>query len=270
MYGPDGKTIPAGTSMGSEAARHLEQQITDLWLGPEIRRRSERGELPANFKLRAFQIVLPSPIDGGSVVVRLNEEVRAKARVRTRRPIAAGDLVYVKDIEDVEDISLLDEDVNCAHITGLQLDGVWITRLDFRYETKRSLEHLEAADEFLYTAQTARQKGRWRPFVENLFAAAELAAKAELMITPTCRPAELKQHSRIAGTYGSWARLGNAPEPSSRALSQLGDLRYAARYLRKPLRVDASTADVLIAAVREAVGSTRRRVAGGIERQEAE
>jgi len=257
--------------MDPEAARRLEEQIWELWVEPEIRRRSGQSDLPPRFKLRAFQILFASPSDGGSTTVRLNEEVRAMARIPPRQAIRPGDSVYAHDIEAIEEITLLDEEANRAHITGLDLGGKWVTYLDLRYDRKRAVEHLEAAGDFLDAAYTEQQKGRWRPFIENLFTAAELAAKAELMLTPTGSPKELRDHNKIRGKYVSWARLENAPGPSSQALAELGKLRYPARYLSKPLRFDPQRADTLLAEVRAALEWTRRRLIGGEpERQRAE
>jgi hypothetical protein len=257
---------PAGKKRGSvddadpEAARRLNKQIWELWVEPEILRRGREGILAPDFKLYAFQVLLASANDGRESIVRLNDEVKAVAKIRSSRPIRVGDPVYIRDIEAVEEIALVDGERNFAHVTGLDLRGTWVVHLDFRYDKKRAHEHLQAAKDFLEMAQAARQTGKLRPFVDNLFSAAELIAKAELMLTPTGSPKELKNHERIKGRYMSWARLENAPKSSSRALAELGELRYRARYLRKPLRLGPERADALVAAVREALEWTGRRL----------
>jgi len=246
--------------MAPEAGRALNQQIWDLWVEPEIRRRREADNLPHDFHLFGFQVVISSPNDNGETVVRLNDEVRAIAKVQARRTFEAGQTVYANDIEAIEEIDLLEKEANCAHVTGLELNGNWVVHLDFRYNKKRAREHLGAAHEFFEEAAAARGDMRWRPFVDNLFSAAELIAKAELMLTPTGSLKELKDHGRIRGKYGSWSRLGNAPEPSGRALALLGDLRYQARYLENPLSMDEAEADRLLEAVRQALDWTDRRL----------
>jgi HEPN domain-containing protein len=246
--------------MDAEAAHRLNAQIWELWVEPEILRRSSQGALAPDFRVHAFQILLASANDGRANTVRLNEEVKAVAKIRSSQAIRAGEPVYTHDVEAIEEITLLETEANHAHITGIDLRGTWVVRLDLRYDKKRAEEHLEAANDFLETAIDAGQKGRWRPFLENLFVAAELTAKAELMITPTSSPKELKDHSKIKGKYMSWARLDNAPKSSSRALAELIKLRAPARYLKGPLSFDPERAAALVAAVREALEWTEQRV----------
>jgi hypothetical protein len=257
--------------MDSEAARRLEEQIWELWVQPELRRRNDSGTLSPDFKLRAFQVLFASPNDGGATSVRLNEEVMATARCAFRRTIGPGDPVYARDIEAIEEITLPDQEANRAHITGLDLGGKWVTYLDLRYDRKRALAHLEAADDFLKVARYAQQERLWRPFLENLFAVVELAAVAQLLITPCGLDEERKSHGTTKRKYAEWAGLGNAPRSSSQALAKLIKLRGRARYLRGPFAFDSKRADAFVTAAIEALEWTRRRLIGeDPERQRVE
>lgn len=66
------ETTEAG--MPEEGWRRTFDQVMKTWIQPEIDRRDAAGLLPAAFRLRAAQVILPN---GAPPFVRLNDEVIA-------------------------------------------------------------------------------------------------------------------------------------------------------------------------------------------------
>lgn len=153
-----------------------------IWVLPEIDKRKHEGRLPNNFVLKGTQIIFS--LDWGWAKVRLNEEVKAVAEVEMKTPKNRGKPIYEHEVNDIKSIKLTDEDSNSAHITLMQFRNNWIIAFDFRYNKKRITSHIEAAKEFLESAKNNLSENRLRPFFEDSFACAELAAKAILLQLP--------------------------------------------------------------------------------------
>jgi len=177
--------------------------------------------------LRAAQIIFSHNYHFPKI--RLNQQVKAIAKSKAKRDIEKGEIIYEKDVDNIEDIQLTDQDPNCAHITLLLFKGEWFVSFDFRYNKEMVKERLEAAKEFLESARENYEKDRLRPFYENSFACAELLTEA--LLIQFFKKSTLKSHEqRIEGMKG-WAELGNVKEEFSDKLSKLEWLRDSARYL---------------------------------------
>ena len=61
-------------------ARKASKNLLDVFVTPEVTRRQERGELPRPLDLRAAQIIFYA--DGRKPLIRINEEVKAIAKVK--------------------------------------------------------------------------------------------------------------------------------------------------------------------------------------------
>ena len=158
-------------------------QAMEIWIRPEIENRRQKGTLTLPFALNAAQVIMPSPRDKRDDYVRLNDEVQALVRVKARRSIDKGELVFSRDITEVGAINLAkDDEPNAGHLTMMNIGGQWTIHFDFRRDKTYAKKLLVLAREFYATAIDSFGKGRLRPAVENLFAAAELAAKAETLI----------------------------------------------------------------------------------------
>ncbi len=138
---------------------------------------------------------------------------------------------YEHEIEDIESIELTEQDPNCAHITLMLFKEKWYVAFDFRYNKKRIKEHIEASREFLDSAKDNLSKNRLRPFFENSFACAELAAKAILLQLPDKEILHGKDHDLRVMRFQNWATLGNVKFEYSTILNKLNSLRPSARYL---------------------------------------
>lgn len=73
-----------------QGARRLLDQTLEFWIRPEVERRSQAKLLPNGFQLLAGQVLFD--LDAGAPRVRINEEVRALASVRTPQPLTLASL----------------------------------------------------------------------------------------------------------------------------------------------------------------------------------
>jgi hypothetical protein len=118
-----------------------------------------------------------------------------------------GEPIRWDQIERIEDVRLTEHDANAAHITLISVPGKGFgIFFDFRYNGLRVGEHLEGAEEFFATATLAAERGHRRAFAENLFAAAELTAKALLLMLPFVDVAKTKKHGLVASKLNAFGR----------------------------------------------------------------
>jgi hypothetical protein len=223
-------------AMDAEGTQVFLKQIDKLWLRPAIEARQRSGELPDDFAPCRVQIIFHN---GRPAEVRLDTEVRMRVSASITRPHAVGDQVSLDDLDALHSIELTDLDPNAGHITIVLYRDRWYLAFDFRYHATSSREHLAAARDFLETAADALEKGRLRVMIEDLYAATELMAKAELMphdqTIATGRDEAVQllpnQHSHRRDRYTHWAELGNTERQHAELLIHLTRLRRQARYL---------------------------------------
>ena len=213
----------------NQIAQRLFQQVMDVWILPEINERKHKNRIPDNFNLTCAQIIFS--LDRGWTKVRLNKEVKAVAEVKTKVPKNKGELIYEHELDEIKSIKLTDDDQNSAHITLMLFRNKWIISFDFRYNKRRIVNHIEAAKEFFESAKDNLSKNRLRPFFENSFACAELAAKAILLQLPDKTILHGKDHDSRIKKFRNWADLGNVKPDYSTTLCKLNNLRSSARYL---------------------------------------
>jgi len=234
--------------MENSAWERTLQEAMKLWVIPEIERRKKTGRLPANFNLSRAQIIFGSPIDKSGVKVRLNDEVKALTKVKLNRKIKEGEIIYLKDIKDIEQIELTDEEKDFAHFTMMRSRDNWVVAFDFRYNRQRARRHIEIARQFLELARFSQKKKFYSAFVDTLFSAAELLAKSQLLLMPY---AKLRSHSRIQSLYSLHARLGNVKLDYKDAMCKLSGLRDSARYLKSAFKLKDEEALVYLQTVEE-------------------
>jgi hypothetical protein len=234
--------------------RNVFEQLMEIYVRPAITRRQSAGDLPTPLSLRAAQVICFA--DGRPNVVRVNDEVQAIAKVKLRAGVRKekGDNVFTDEIEGYETIVLPEsEDPDCGHATMLQLGDRWFVVFDFRYNRGKSEVYLSRAREFLALAEHARARHAWASMVYVLFSAAELAARAELLIVPDTEFERARTHKATATTFNRWAHLGNVAVDHKKALNRLALLRPDAGYAQRPFTIDPAEADVLVNAVRELI-----------------
>lgn len=203
-----------------------------LWFEPEIHRRQEAGTAPIPYHLRAAQVILHADIRPNEV--RLNEEVLARGRVKLRTGVSkrVGDPIYLHDLEEELSIHLPDSvDPNCGHFTLVLIGNRWYCSFDFRYNKGKASELLDASKEFYLTASEALSAGRRRAAIDNLFSAAELAARAYVISTPLPGDQDGKKHSYVHTRFNMFAKHGNVDKKQLKTFNALSNCRTRARYV---------------------------------------
>jgi uncharacterized protein (UPF0332 family) len=209
------------------------QHVFQLWIMPEIRR---RGQLPgANgpIVLRAAQVILFP--DARPVQVRLNDEVRAIVTAEWKPGVTKrlGDPVYAHEVAAVRHLQAQgQEDTDCGHLTVLLSGGQWLCSFDFRYNRQMASKLLSAAEEFLASASESRLAGRIHPAIDNLYSAAELAAKAEV-VAAFPRESDARSHKQVQNRFNMLCRDGNIDADQGKTFNGLVEARLRARYVEK-------------------------------------
>ena len=235
----------------------------ELWFEPEIRRRQEAGTISKPFTLRAAQVIMYA--DDRPNVVRLNEEVQLMVETKLRDGITKdyGEPLYWKDLETITSIRLPDDqDPNCGHFTLVRIGDAWYCAFDFRYNKAKAAELLEAAEEFFAAASDALDAGRKRVAVDNLFSAAELAAKAYVVSTPLPGDGQIEKHQHIHARFNMFARHGNVEADHRKAFNKLSEQRIKARYVRGDLELTIGEIADWKKDIQGLVESIRRRLRG--------
>lgn len=198
------------------------QQIVDIWIIPEIKRRQQLGWKGNN--VRAAQIIL---IPNQKPLIRLNGQVRATAKIKVNRDIKEGEAIFDTDISDVEEI-FSEKIKNSAYIILILFKDKWVIKFDFRYYMETAKEHIEAAREFYESAKENLDKKRFRPFYEECWAVAELLSACNFLLMGQ----KYDRHDRNIKKMKSWAELGNVKIEFSEVLEKLYKLRDSARYIK--------------------------------------
>ncbi len=235
------------------------QQLMHLYITPELKRRQNAGELPEPDLLSAQIIFYP---DGKPPQVRINSEVKGIAWVKLKPCPSkkSGEAIYENEIEEVAKINLSQgENPDCAHITILKTENTWRLAVDLRYNKALSRKHIEVAKEFFESAQNSFEQKKWHPFIENLFAASELSAKAVLLLIHDPKFMKTKKHSTIHSRYNQFANLGNVEVDYKNTFNTLTDLRPRARYLNRTLSISEKDAQNFLNTVRAIIDDAELR-----------
>jgi len=246
-----------------EFSRRVIQNIMDIFISPAVKRRQDLGELPKPLDLRVAQVMLFP--DERKPLVRINEEVRAIAKVKYKSGIAKqkGDAIYDSDIEDLEDVKLgPDDDPDCGHIFLYRLGGGTFLYFDFRRNRALAANHIERARDFHHVADYSLREGNLAAFVDNAFSAAELSAKAVLLVMYDYKPSlRVKaKHTAIHARYNIFANLGNVMPEYKKTFNRLSELRGAARYLKRPLSVTEEEAHKMLDVVGKMIEDAKSRI----------
>lgn len=228
----------------------------NILIAPELLRRQEAGELPKPLKISYAQVILFP--DGRKPQVRVNEEVRALCKIKYKDGIVkkVGEPVFDHEIERIEKVELSpDEDPDCAHVFLALIGGSWFLYFDFRRNEAMSLKFIKVAKEFYNSAEFSLQQGNLAAFVDNLFSAAELSAKAVLLVMYDYKPSlRVKaSHPAIQLRYNRFANLGNVLPEYKQTFNKLPGLRDAARYLKRPLNITDKEAHKMLDIVRKMI-----------------
>jgi hypothetical protein len=221
-------------NLEAEAKQRTIDDAFRLFITPEIERRQAAGLVPTPYRLLKAQVVMN--VDRPTEV-RLNDEVKAVVFVEVKDELKpnmqAGRPVMWDEIKSISEVRLTDADPNAAHITLIVIPGRGFGLfLDFRYNATRVAATIDAAEQFLAAAIFSAGQCHGRAFAENLFGAAELTAKAMLLMLPFPELLTSKKHTLVAQRLN---QVGRYPENVDRAfvelLNDLGPMRGEARYV---------------------------------------
>lgn len=252
-----------GTNIDREFSKRAVQNIMDIFVTPEVKRRQDAGKLPEPVKLMCAQVILFP--DERKPLIRINEEVRAKAKVEYRPGISKkpGDPVYENEIEAISYVELgPDDDPDCGHIFLYFHGSTAFMSFDFRRNRALARRHTQRAKDYLKAASHSMQSDNLAPFIDNLFNAAELSAKAVLLVTYDYAPSlrVKSSHRGIHMRYNKFANLGNVMPEYKKIFNKLAGLRDPARYLKGHLpTITDAEAQRMLNVVSQMIGDAERQ-----------
>ena len=247
------------SSFTPEMGQRLFQQVVDIWINPELQRRSAAGLVDESFVLNAAQIIfrVDKPPE-----VRINNEVKIAIRVKLRNPKLHGEPVLPEEIESIHGMELTGDDVDGAHITLLRKGGdLWDIEFDAQYNRSKAKALAQAAAEFLAAAKASLQSGHFRPFVDNLYSAAELSAKAQLVLIPNPKMLSATSHGFVVSQFNIvGGKMGNAPGHHVNLINRLSDMRSKAKYSPESFKLAPDVAEQMMLIGEEMVDAITRRL----------
>jgi len=215
--------------MNEEIGQKVFQQVIDLWVNPEIERRRKLGLIKEGLVLSKIQVVFS--LEKGFNKVRFNEEVKAIVEAKANKRIEKGQIVTEKDVDEIQNIKVSDDDKNCAHITILKFKDKWIISFDARYHQKLRTEYIKASKEFYDSAIDNLKDRRLRVFYDNAFSSAELCVISILLGFLKKDIIDNKKHHQRYDLFKSFTDIGNGKAIYSQTLKELNGIRKSARYL---------------------------------------
>lgn len=236
-------------SIPPDVGEALVDQLFRLWVNPAI---AERGLNVTRADIVKALVIFP-PHDRPAVLI--NDDVLLRAQLRLRRPVEAGEPITVDAITDIADLGPAEIDPNAGWIALARIGNELIVSFDFRRNRGTAVTLICRAREFSEAAFASIDRGHLGSAIENGFAAAELAVKAQMYLmddSPTT------VHHRRVAWWEQWVGLGNAPPNLGPLLDRLYSQRGAGRY---------GDADITMSA--EEVRSALAKVAEIIEHGEA-
>ena len=143
-----------------------------------------------------------------------------------------GDPIYEHEIEGLDRFQLSDEeeDPDRGHVTLVKIADSWIITFDFRYNKALAKKLIDTAKQFYDSAEFSFRQKNSASCLDNLFSAAELAAKSVLLLIPDPKFRKKTGHGGIQFKYNRYANLGNVKPEFRKALNKLSGLRERARY----------------------------------------
>jgi HEPN domain-containing protein len=238
--------------MDQEYWSNVSKNFIDLYIEQEIKKRIAQGLVDDSFVLNGAQVIFDPSND--KVSVRLNREIQAQAQIKVSRPVIKGEPVISEDIEAITNLALLPSDgVDCGHFTMLKIKNGWSVYFDFRYHKGTCQKYIEAAKQFLNVAEFSRVNNFWNAFYDNAFSAAELAAKAVILSSSGTKSEKMKTHNSVKRKFNISAKTGNVPKKQSNILNKLSEIRTAARYVEKEIKVKDCDANEVMATLKEMI-----------------
>ena len=237
-----------------------------LWIEPAI---ATRGLDLTRDQVRAAAVIMPPD---GPIKVLLNDDllsddVHLVASAVAQRPLEAGESVTAADLVDIRHLEPVGIDPNAGWLAFANIGGVITLAFDFCRNRQTASGLLTRAGEFLGSARHALDQGYLGPAVENGFAAAELAVKAQMYLIWDDPP---RDHRRRLTWWKEWVELGNAPSNLGPLVGRLWSERPRSRYGDGELTMTPAQISDAINDVAQLVEHSGRRCSPAKERRAEE
>jgi len=209
-----------------EGPQRTFSQMWEMYFEPEIKRRQVAGVLPEAFQVWMGQILFPPQ---GEYRVLFNDEVKGVGLMRANRAVTKGEPLTLADLSQVEKFDLPNDLLDHGHFTIINRGETWGMYFNFLTGRAKAKDRLVNASHFLAAARESIAKEHPGPAVENLFAAAELASKAMLILNRD--PAgDARTHGRVSSAINLYSRTGNIDRAFVELFNKLSQQRPNARY----------------------------------------
>ena len=218
--------------MDDQVEQQAFQQFLQILVLPEIERRQAAGRLPKPVELTKFQIIwFP---DQRNTQIRINDEVKARLKTHLRDGVVKkpGEQIRVADIGAIEDIDLTDsDDRDCGHATFVQLGNRWYGSFSAIYNKDMAAKYCRRGEEFLAAAKIILASNLMNAFLDTLFSAVELFAKAKLLLMNEFQMREKSSHKNLHAKFNLHAHGENVSGEQRKAFNMLAHARGPARYM---------------------------------------
>jgi hypothetical protein len=207
------------------------EQFMELFLLPYIKKRQSEGTMPKPLQLKAARVIFFP--DGRDYLVQVNEEVGVvllKYKDGVNKDV--GEPVYEHEVDWSHIPGLPEEYKDCGHITLIVVNGVMYLSFDAVYNKGVNQKLIATARQFYDTAAYALSKKQWSSFIDNLFSAAELAAKCIVLSSLIPDRKILDDHNLIQEGFTKFGKNGNVQKDLTKAFHKLRNERVPARYLK--------------------------------------
>jgi len=250
----------------SGAIYDVVEHYLNAWAAPEIQQRKHDGRLPADFSLEHLQAVQVILNPEEQPRVKLNEEVKFRIVEEVAFGLTESGAIDPTDEQRSEKLELTDDDANAQHYTFVRRGGVWHFTFGCQQNAQRIRDYIEMAREFLKCAEWAHEHDQPRAFVDNLFSADELLAKAlHLIRAEDLEVVRSKRHKFSASQINLARKDGRMPDAFVEHFNWLSNNRSRARYNPSAFTVDRSDRELMLATAKEAL-----RIAAGWARRPAD
>lgn len=239
------------------------ENVFDLWFDDAL---EEKGLDREDFRKR--QVFLKSPFalsqfedlssDESDVEVRVNDDAEVKmiARLKAGESVEEGEPIYTHQIEGFDEVILENEEEDYGHVTVVRNEAFgWIFNFDFRRNRSYYDPLLAAADQFIETAEYAKENELWRAFVENSFHAAERMMKIDVVFFGWTA----EKHGDVQARYFDLIQMGQGDQDLYDVFNQLkGKYRFSASYVdprgdvdEKEFELGEEAAEEIISVIKE-------------------
>ena len=225
--------------LNEQGQRRNFEQMMNIFVIPEMKRRQESGKIPKLFNLWATQIIFLKKL---KPIIRLNTECKIlfTAKVEDGCFKEKGLEIRMNHIESVDDIKVTGGDGNKKHFSMVRIRDIWYYTFNFGYNKQRAKDIFKSAKEFYFSAKNDYRSKRWRPFISNICTTSELLAKSQLIQLPHIE--DFKTHGYLQSEYNKWYKLGNVESEYRELLNEVFELRDKARYSESEFKISESKA----------------------------